>query len=383
MRARILLLLVTALAVSACGAIGISPILIGFDHTPRPTSRPTDGPAPYPTDTPSPTATWEPEPTATWEPEPTATWEPEPTATWEPDPTPTAAPLAELSYETWSDDHGYITTEVPAGWTVKGGLGEAGFTDGQFQVQATSPDGRTRILFAHNATVFMESYYGTYYRGARTIEKIVLPDFVSREGVRSSRVTYRSANEHVDYPYGSGSIPLDSGTLGFAYLDAAGNAQYGTAAAQTLHITSPGTPGAWRLRLFASALAPADAASQAQVRAAIDHMIDHLRLSGDFVQQWNEGFSETQRIMAGYSDAMARVFESSASSAGSTGDSADAWASYMRGGEYATDEATGDAYWVSNDTTYHFVSDRGVVIGNDTGDVPADGGTWTPLVPNR
>ncbi len=297
------------------------------------------------------------------------------------DPTPGAddPQAGEVSFVRWSDPAGFISTEVPAGWTVEGGLGQAGLTDGQFTISARSGDGRTQIFFAHNLIVFMEAYYGRYMPGSETIERLLLPDFVRREGVKDVRVTFRSANTHVDWPSAGGSIPLDTGTLGFLYVDSASRVQYGAAMVQTLYIASVGTPGAWRPRLYAAAVAPADDASQAVARVAIERLVARLELSDQFIALWNEGFSQTQQVVRAYSDQMARIFRSSSSAAGTGGDAMDDWATYMRGGEYATNPETGDSYWVTNDTTYHYVNDQGTVVGNDTGTVPADGGNWTQL----
>jgi hypothetical protein len=288
-------------------------------------------------------------------------------------------PAAEVSFVRWSDPNGFISTEVPAGWTVEGGLGEAGLTDGQFTISARSGDGRTQIFFAHNLIVFMEAYYGSYMPGSETIERLLLPDFVRREGVKDLRVTFRSANTHVDWPSAGGSIPLDTGTLGFLYVDSASRVQYGAAIVQTLYIASVGTPGAWRPRLYAAAVAPADDASQAVARVAIERLVARLELSDQFIALWNEGFSQTQQVVRAYSDQMTRIFRSSSSAAGTSGDAMDDWASYMRGGEYATNPETGDSYWVTNDTTYHYVNSQGTIVGNDTGTVPAGGGNWTQL----
>lgn len=303
----------------------------------------------------------------------------DPGASMQPASGPEEPPMAELSFVPWTDAQGFISTEVPAGWTVEGGLGPAGLTDGQFTITVRSPDGRTEIVFGHNIIVFMEAGFGPYMPGAETIERIILPDYVKRNGVQGVRVTYRSANTHLDWPTALGDIPLDTGTIGFLYVDSAARTQYGTATTQTIYMASPGTPGAWRPRLFAAAMAPADAGSQALAKQAIDRLVERLQLSDQFVELWNEGFAQTQQVVRAYSEQMSRIFHGSSSAAGAGGDSADDWASYMRGGEYATNPDTGESYWVSNDYEYNYVNSQGTVAGNNTGSAPTDDDNWTRL----
>ncbi len=203
-------------------------------------------------------------------------------------------------------------------------------------------------------------------------------------------VTYRSANSRVAFPdpFTGIAIPFDSGTIGFLLQRSDGGFGAGTAHGETLYITSPGTPGLWRLRIFAAALGPADAGSQATVRDILDHVVSTLELSAEFFQLWNQAHDHTVQQMRQYSATMDRVFSRYLESAGRStsrngDDPLEGWAAMMRGGEYAEDETTGEQYWVGNDRDYWWVNDQGTVVGNDTGAVPTNSGNWRGLLRRR
>lgn len=292
----------------------------------------------------------------------------------------------QLQFTRWSHPSGLFSTDVPAGWRVDGALGDA-LDQGQFRINAVSPDGRSHVSFGHNWISFMEFQYGRYRPGAETIETLVLPGFLQEQRAASSRIVYRGANRRISMPTPTGvPVPFDTGTIGFLMQRPDGGFSAGTAMGETMYISSPGTPGLWRLRLFAAAVAPADTRPQAAARAAVARLVDSLELSPQFFQLWNEGFEQTQQQMRAYSAQMDRVFSgylrSAARSASRAGrDTADDWSTMMRGGQYAEDEATGERYWVTNDRDSWWVSDQGRVIGSDTGAPPADNSNWKPLVP--
>lgn len=294
---------------------------------------------------------------------------------------------AQLRFERWTHSSGLFSTDVPAGWRIDGALGDA-MDQGQFRINAVSPDGRSHLSFGHNWLSFMEFQYGPYRPGAATIESLVLPAFLQEQRASQSRVVYRSANRRISMPSQIGvPIPFDAGTIGFLMRRGDGGYSAGTAMGETMFIASPGTPGLWRLRLFAAAVAPADSASQAAARAAITRLVDGLELSPRFHQLWNEGFQQTQQQMRAYSEQMDRVFSgylrsaARASSPASARDSAEDWATMMRGGQYGENEETGERYWISNERSSWWVNDQGVVHGNDTGAPPADNSNWRALVP--
>lgn len=296
-----------------------------------------------------------------------------------------AAP--QMRFTRWTHPSGLFSTDVPAGWRIDGALGDA-MDQGQFRINADSPDGRSHISFAHNWLSFMEFQYGPYRPGAATIESLVLPGFLQQQRASQSRVVYRSANRRISMPSQIGvPIPFDAGTVGFLMQRGDGGYSAGTAMGETMFIASPGTPGLWRLRLFAAAVAPADAASHAAARAAVTRLVDGLELSPQFHQLWNEGFQQTQQQMRAYSQQMDRVFSgylrsAARSSSRSSGrDTAEDWATMMRGGQYGEAEGTEDTYWIPNERSSWWVNDQGVVHGSDTGAPPADNSNWRPIVP--
>lgn len=308
-------------------------------------------------------------------------------------PAPSAESAAEpaapqLRFERWTHSSGLFSTDVPGGWRVDGALGDAP-DQGQFRINAVSPDGRSHLSFGHNWLSFMEFQYGRYRPGAATIETLVLPGFLREQGVRESRVVYRSANRRLSMPSEIGvPIPFDSGTIGFLMRRPDGGYSAGTALGETMFISSPGTPGLWRLRLFAAAVAPADAQAQTDARAGMTRMVGKLELSPQFFELWNRAFQQTQQQMRDYSAQMDRVFSQylrsaarSSSRASSARGGADDWATMMRGGQYAENEETGERYWVTNERESWWVNDRGAVVGSDTGAPPAVNENWKPLVP--
>lgn len=293
----------------------------------------------------------------------------------------------QIRFERWTHASGLFSTDVPAGWRVDGALGDA-MDQGQFRITAVSPDGRSHLSFGHNWLSFMEFQYGPYRPGAATIETLVLPGFLREQGVTESRVVYRGANRRISMPSRIGvPIPFDAGTVGFLMRRPDGGYSAGTAMGETMFIASPGTPGLWRLRLFAAAVAPADARAQADARAGMTRMVEKLELSPEFHQLWNEGFTQTQQQMRTYSEQMDRVFSgylrsAARSSSRSSGrDTAEDWATMMRGGQYGEAEGTGDSYWITNERSSWWVNDQGRVEGNDTGAPPADNSNWRPIVP--
>lgn len=314
----------------------------------------------------------------------------EPTeASTAPSPAATEAGAAtpQLRFTRWTHDSGLFSTDVPAGWRIDGALGDA-MDQGQFRINAVSPDGRSHLSFGHNWLSFMEFQYGPYRPGAATIESLVLPAFLQEQRVSDSRVVYRSANRRISMPSQTGvPIPFDAGTIGFLMRRGDGGYSAGTAMGETMFIASPGTPGLWRLRLFAAAVAPADSASQNAARAAMTRLVDGLELSPQFHQLWNEGFQQTQQQMRAYSQQMDRVFSgylrsaARASARSGSRDTAEDWATMMRGGQYGEAEGTGDSYWITNERSSWWVNDQGIVHGNDTGAPPADNSNWRPIVP--
>lgn len=291
---------------------------------------------------------------------------------------------AQLRFVSWSHSSGLFSTEVPDGWRVDGQLGDA-MDQGQFKIEATSPDGGTFVTIAHNWLSFMEFQYGPYRPGHQTTEALILPSFLqSQPAYVGGRVVYRSKIQRIAMPNPTTgmTIPFDSGTLGFLLQRADGGISSGTAYAETMYIAVPSTPGLWRLRVYAAAIAPAEADSQAIARAALDRIFGSLDLSPQFFRLWNQAFQHTAEQMRSYSEQMDRVFSRYLQSAGrsiSGKDPLEGWATMMRGGEYAEDDTTGEEYWVGNDSDYWYVNDRGDVVGNDTGDVPTYSGNWRLL----
>jgi hypothetical protein len=285
----------------------------------------------------------------------------------------------------WSHPSGLFSTDVPEKWVVDGALGDA-MDQGQFRINATSPDGRSLISLGHNWVSYPEFQYGPYLPGAATIERLLLPDFLKQQRYTASKIVYRTRNKRVSMQTEIGlPIPFDSGTLGFLLTRSDGSYAIGTAMGETMYIQSPGTPGLWRLRLFATAIAPAASGPQADARAALERATSRLELSPQFFALWNQAFAHTQQQMREYSRQMDRVFsrylQSAARSAkpGSR-DSAEDWATMMRGGQYGENEETGERYWVTNDNKDWWVRDDGTVVGNNTGAPPAVNENWRPLV---
>lgn len=293
------------------------------------------------------------------------------------------ATTSQLRFVRWSHPSGLFGTDVPVGWRVDGALGDAREL-GQFRINATSPDGASHISFGHNWVSFMEFQHGPYKPGAATIEALLLPGFLKEQGVVASRVVYRSANRRLSMPSEIGvPIPFDRGTLGFLLRRRDGAFLSGTAMGETMYIASPGTPGLWRLRLLAAAVAPADAQAQADARAAISRVVDRLELSPQFFELWSRAFQQTQQQMREYSAQMDRVFSGYLRSAARSAsrDTSEDWATMMRGGQYGENAETGDRYWISNDRSHWWVNDRGTVVGSDTGTPPAANENWKPLAP--
>lgn len=297
----------------------------------------------------------------------------------------TAPPTSRLRFTRWKHASGLFSADVPEGWTIDGAIGDA-MDQGPFRLNATSADVRSVISLGHNWVSYMEFQYGPYQPGAATIERLLLPDFIRRQGYTASRIVYRTRNRRVSMPSEIGvPIPFDSGTLGFLLTAPDGSYSAGTAMGETMYIASPGTPGLWRLRLFATAIAPATAPAQADVRAALDRATSTLDLSPQFFALWNQAFTHTQQQMRDYSRQMDQVFSrylqsASRSTAGSRRDSAEDWAGMMRGGQYGENTETGERYWVTNDSANWWVSDNGTVVGNNTGAPPAVNANWKPLV---
>lgn len=294
----------------------------------------------------------------------------------------------QVRFTRWTHPSGLFSTDVPRGWRIDGALGDAQDL-GQFRITADSPDGRSHVTFAHNWLSFMEFQYGRYRPGASTIETIVLPGFLQAQRIAQSRVVYRGPNRRVSMPTETGMpIPFDAGTIGFLMRRPDGGYSAGTATGETMYIPMSGAPGLWRLRLFAAAIAPADAEAQADARAAMARMVAGLELSPQFFELWNRAFAQTQAQMREYSAQMDRVFSQylssvarSSSGSSSGRDGAEDWATMMRGGQYGENEATGDSYWITNEHDSWWVNDRGRVVGSDTGEPPTTGDNWKPLVP--
>ncbi|HEX6322306.1 MAG TPA: hypothetical protein VFZ36_01170, partial [Vicinamibacterales bacterium] len=226
-----------------------------------------------------------------------------------------AAPSSGLRFVRWSHPSGLFSTDVPEGWTIDGAVGDA-MELGQFRVNADSPDRRSHVSFAHNWLSFMEFQYGRYRPGAATVETLVLPAFLQEQRAAASRVVFRGANRSVSMPSEIGvPIPFDTGTVAFLLQRPDGGFSAGTAMGETMFIASPGTPGLWRLRVFAAAVAPADSQAQADARAAVTRMVDRLELSPQFLELWNRAFQQTQRQMREYGAEMDRVFSNYLASA--------------------------------------------------------------------
>lgn len=297
-----------------------------------------------------------------------------------------AAEPSQVRFVRWSHPSGLFSTDVPEGWRIDGALGDA-MDQGQFRINAVSPDGRSHLSFGHNWLSFMEFQHGPYRPGAATVETLVLPGFLQQQEAMQSRVVYRGANRRLSMPSETGlSIPFDAGTIGFLIQRRDGGFSAGTAMGETIYIASPGTPGLWRLRLFAAAVAPADAPAQAEARAAIARLVARVELSPQFFELWNRAFQQTQQQMREYSAQMDRVFSrylrSMARASSRPGrDTAEDWATMMRAGQYAENEETGERYWITNDRASWWVNDSGTVVGSDTGAPPAVNENWKPLAP--
>ncbi len=300
------------------------------------------------------------------------------------------APLqarAAVAFRRWQDPTGQISADLPAGWTIDGGLGPDRSL-GQFRIQAESPDRRSLITLGHNWVSFMEAASGPYQPGPATVERFLLPDFLRQRGSTDARVVYRTRVQRVSMPTAIGMpIPFDSGTIAILMTDAQGRYSVATTFAETMYIPVPGTPGLWRLRLFATAVAPAEAQAQADVRAALDRANASLDLSKAFFDEWNQAAEHSRRQMQEYSRQMDQAFSGylqsmrRASPGGTRRDTAEDWATMMRGGQYGEDPETGTRVWITNDQSNWWINDRGVVAGNETGAPPASNDNWRRLVP--
>ena len=300
-----------------------------------------------------------------------------------------AAPQGPASrYVRWQHPQGFFSAEVPAGWRVDGQIDPQGLDKGAFMIQAFAPDGRSMFSFAHNWLWFMEYQYGRYRPGHATVESLVLPNLpqnLPRMGLANVRVTYRSANTPFQMANPQTGLPIrtDRGTLGILAIRGDGVAVAGSLMGETLYIPMAGTPGLWGLRIFAGGLAPATAADQAAVRAALARAFDTLRVSAQFQQIWQQAHAQTVQRMQEYSRQMDQVLKIMGSiresRARRSKDPMDGWAEMMRDGHYESDARTGEQYWVGNDHRYWFKNDQGRVVGNNTGTPPADNSNWHPL----
>lgn len=289
----------------------------------------------------------------------------------------------------WRHPQGLFSAEVPAGWRIEGRVDPQGLDKGAFMIQGYSPDGRAMFSFAHNWLWFMEFQYGPYQPGSATVERHVVPNLAAnlpRLGLTDIRVTYRSGNRGQTLANPATGLALrgDQGTLGLLAMTGRGEVLAGTLMGETLYMPVPGSPGLWSLRLFSGGLGPANSADQAALRAIQARLVDSLELSPEFMQAWSQAHQHTLGLMRAYSRDMDRVFERYLSSTRRSRDRAGkdpmaGWAEMMRDGHYEQDERTGEQHWVGNDHPYWWKNDRGDIVGNSTGQPPANGDNWHDL----
>jgi len=294
-----------------------------------------------------------------------------------------------IRFVRWRHPQGLFSAEVPAGWRIEGQVDPQGLDKGAFRLQGYSPDGRAMFSFAHNWLWFMEFQYGPYQPGSATVERQVVPNLAAnlpQMGLTDIRVTYRSGNRSQSLPNPATGMALrgDQGTLGLLATNGRGEVLAGTLMGETLYIPVPGSPGLWSLRLFAGGLGPANSADQAALRAIQSRLVDTLELSPEFMQAWSQAHQHTTALMRDYSRDMDRVFERYLSSTRRSTASADkdpmaGWAEMMREGHYEQDERTGEQHWVGNNHPYWWKNDRGDIVGNSTGQPPANGDNWHDL----
>jgi hypothetical protein len=297
-----------------------------------------------------------------------------------PNPGPAAAPPR---FVRWTHPQGLFSAEVPAGWRVEGMVAPEGLDKGAFLIQASAPDDRAMVSFAHNWLFFMEYQYGRYRPGSETVETLVLPSVPRNWPVVSElRVTYRGPNAQAVVTNPATGLPLrmDAGTLGLLARTARGEVLAGTAMGETLYMPVPGTPGLWSLRIFSGGIAPADEGAQAEMREIQERLVASLELAPGFVEAWSQAHRQTTERMRRYSADMDRVFSrylaSTARSTSSRKDPLEGWAEMMRGGHYEDDERTGEQHWVGNNHTSWWKNQQGEIVGNDTGQAPVGPDAW-------
>ena len=298
---------------------------------------------------------------------------------------------AGVHFERWTHPQRLFSAEVPRGWRVEGNIDPQGLDKGSFMIRGFSPDGRSMFVFAHNWQWFMEYQYGRYRPGNATLETLVVPDLpknLPEMGLRAVRVSYASPNKRFQVPNPTTGMMIvgDQGKLGLMAVNARGEAMAGTLLGETMYIPMPGTPGLWSLRIFSGGLAPATPADQEANLAIQKRIFESLELSAEFMQQWRSAHDRSVQLMRDYSRDMDRVMkgflESARARSGPSGKSPEEkWSEMMRGGHYERDDRTGDRHWVGNDHRYWFKNDRGILVGNNTGQPPSNHDNWHRMRP--
>jgi hypothetical protein len=296
-----------------------------------------------------------------------------------------AGDASRVDFVRWQHPRGLFNAEVPQGWRIEGQIDPQGLDKGAFMIRGFSPDGGAMFAFAHNWQWFMEYQYGPYRPGSTTLESLIVPGLVQNlpsMKLSQVRVAYVGPNKRSQVTDPLNGLPLlaDQGSLGLLARNGKGEILAGTLLGETLYMPVPGSPGLWSLRIFSGGLAANRPTEQDKILAIQKRVFESLELSPEFMQAWGDAHARTVESMRTYSRDMERAFggylESTRRNSASGKDPNEEWAEMMRGGHYEHDDRTGERYWVNNDYRHWFKNDRGILVGNNTGQPPDTQHNW-------
>lgn len=195
-----------------------------------------------------------------------------------------------------------FTVEVPAGWTVRGGMYRLGYSDHRSMVDATSPDGSVNIRFGDVAlpTYFLPTPYhkegevadlgaqaqGTYARYRTGAEFVVLyagSRFKSQCQTHTQRPNDQPLPAMPTMPDARNGGPMQATQGQATYACAA--AGHGSRTAFAYALTAL-YPNLWQARVILSVLAPSK--QMAQVRSIVEHLTGTMQLSPEWVARQNQ-----------------------------------------------------------------------------------------------
>jgi hypothetical protein len=300
----------------------------------------------------------------------------------------------QVRFVRWSDPkEGAFSLEVPAEWSVDGGLFRYASVDTRPAVTVTSPDGALRIAAGDsriptfavpNPTLAFAGFTeGRWYSPGYGVQMLVrqfrpgtafAADYVQGQvGQSCGELAIDGQRDRADAVEAINRINAQYGNVGFSIQTTAGEAAFhcsaGGAAMRgyyyaTTQLTQAYGMGLWTVPYLYGYLAPS--AREGEAQQVLSHMIQSVEINPQWAAMQQGLTANTSAIVADTNRAITKMINQSFEKTQAVMDEIDRRRSNAnRGVVDVTDPVTGQDFQVESGSNYYWIDHRGNIVGTD------------------